>query len=268
MAYEVNTIQNSYQQLKAHVIEHATRRQLSADVVTDLKLSFEKQINSKRRVSCIDSVEELIRILEKRNEINSFKVDILEKIIRTIGADKARYLSHCELISDANSDMNVNTLSNPSASVPQDVDNYGYPTQGWCPNENERHSHVNINNTHVNNHMPSAEDTQRQQCNHHYSVHNIHNHNHRRLKSEVIELICSDIGYKWKDLARSLEIKEGIIYDIDTAYRINAVKCRSMLEEYENTIKPCELNSKLLTALVKARRRDLAEKVQDRLFQD
>lgn len=36
-----------------------------------------------------------------------------------------------------------------------------------------------------------------------------------------------------------------------------------MLEVYEKTVKQCEIVSKLLKALPKARRKDLAERVQD-----
>lgn len=44
----------------------------------------------------------------------------------------------------------------------------------------------------------------------------------------VIDLICDDIGHKWKDLARRLEIKEGTILEIDGIYRNSSAKCRAV----------------------------------------
>lgn len=122
--HNFKTIKESYEQLKTQIVEHVRRRQIITDVITDLKNSFQTEINSRRRSSCIDSIEDLISVLEKRDVLNVFEVNVLEKIIRTIGADKSKYLSHCELISSGTMRLPVNNIN-----VEEDY-NQIQPTEG------------------------------------------------------------------------------------------------------------------------------------------
>ena len=123
--HEVEAIKESYEQLKAHIIEHVTRRHVSVDVVKRLKNNFQEEINSVRRLSCIDSLHDLIRVLEKRCVLTPCKIDRLESIIRLVGADKSRYLKHCELISASR------TRATENLNI-EENDNQGRPIEGMC----------------------------------------------------------------------------------------------------------------------------------------
>lgn len=84
-------------------------------------------------------------------------------------------------------------------------------------------------------------------------------------RSEIYDLICDNIGFKWRDLGRKLNIQEGQLENIEMTYRDCNTKVH-MIFELAAKIRPNEsFLNRLLVALEGSRRLDLARKIRGRL---
>lgn len=84
-------------------------------------------------------------------------------------------------------------------------------------------------------------------------------------KDEIYDLICDNIGFKWRDLGRKLDIQQGQLEKIEMTCRDFNTRCH-MIFELAAEIRPNEsyLN-RLLVALKGSRRPDLAREIRGRL---
>ena len=83
----------------------------------------------------------------------------------------------------------------------------------------------------------------------------------RDLKCKVIAEICSDIGHKWKELARALKIKEGQIDDLEDRYHGQIERVREILLYHIQNCDSRTWRSELEEALRRARRTDLSRRI-------
>ncbi|XP_018577478.1 fas-associated death domain protein [Anoplophora glabripennis] len=80
----------------------------------------------------------------------------------------------------------------------------------------------------------------------------------------VYDLICREIGQKWKDFARALKIGEGYIDQLEYQHRSNIEEITRQVIIYHRQIcDPPYWKYKLTQALDEARRKDLSMKVQE-----
>ncbi|GJQ86533.1 putative death domain protein [Trypoxylus dichotomus] len=76
-------------------------------------------------------------------------------------------------------------------------------------------------------------------------------------------IIGRDIGYKWKDFARGLKIREGEIDNLEIRYRDVSERIGCILNTYQRTCPTNHFRTNLLRALCEARRKDLSQGIED-----
>ncbi|KAF5296263.1 hypothetical protein FQA39_LY12600 [Lamprigera yunnana] len=180
-----------YNQMKTQIVNESTT--CTTEDFIRLKHFFADRVNSTRRLDNIQTVPQLIDILEKRSVLNNNDLKCFE---------------------DLSKFFNI------------------HPITGF------------IYENHVKNIETSA-----------VTVSN---------REEIYDLICNEIGRKWKNFARPLGVGNAKIDEIDDAYKLISEKARKVLECYESkhnlrTWVP------ILEALSKSRRVDLRLKVQELL---
>lgn len=83
------------------------------------------------------------------------------------------------------------------------------------------------------------------------------------IKERVYEVIMANIGSKWSDLARALNINEGRIDELGEVHKRISDRVREILCYYEKFCDQRRWKSGLLEALTTARRNDLRKRVQE-----
>ncbi|KAK4886946.1 hypothetical protein RN001_003217 [Aquatica leii] len=84
---------------------------------------------------------------------------------------------------------------------------------------------------------------------------------HNSQKEQIYELICNELGIKWKDFARALEISDAKIDEMEERYRLMSERIRKILMFHENSLSSVTWLP-LLEALSKSRRNDLRIKIE------
>lgn len=90
--------------------------------------------------------------------------------------------------------------------------------------------------------------------------------NHQDLYQTINELVATDIGNKWKDFARALNIKEGKIDELDEKYRSIPDRVYKILQLHRSNPVNTNRAKYILSvshALTKARRNDLRKQVEE-----
>ncbi|KAF2903816.1 hypothetical protein ILUMI_02368 [Ignelater luminosus] len=88
---------------------------------------------------------------------------------------------------------------------------------------------------------------------------------HRSRRNQIFDCIVEQIGYKWKDLARNLDIVEGRIDELEERYKTIAERTRQILL-YHETLYPETWLPLLLEALNRSRRNDLRLIIVQRFY--
>lgn len=84
-----------------------------------------------------------------------------------------------------------------------------------------------------------------------------------RHKKQIFKIINEQIGKKWKDLGRELDILEGKLDKIELENPNISDRIYRILTEFEEQFPPYERSAKLIDALQECGRRDLAKKISD-----
>lgn len=90
--------------------------------------------------------------------------------------------------------------------------------------------------------------------------------NQPNLYQRINELVATDIGNKWKDFARALNIKEGKIDELDEKYRSIPDRVYNILQFHRSNPRCTNERNYVLSianALTKARRNDLRKQVEE-----
>lgn len=80
---------------------------------------------------------------------------------------------------------------------------------------------------------------------------------------QIYKIIATEIGRKWKDLGRELEITEGILDKIELEENNIGERVYKILKEFEEYCPLHQRSAKLNQALIECRRKDLAKKIVD-----
>ncbi|XP_031340504.1 FAS-associated death domain protein-like isoform X1 [Photinus pyralis] len=82
-------------------------------------------------------------------------------------------------------------------------------------------------------------------------------------RKEIYDIICSEIGMKWKDFARSLNFSEANVQEVEETDRLFSDRLRKVLACYENMHNGANWSwTPVLDALSKCRRNDLRKQIQ------
>ncbi|XP_060532861.1 uncharacterized protein LOC132705914 [Cylas formicarius] len=161
---------------------------------------FETDINSIRRLDSINTVGDLIDVLESRDVLGPNNIDNLIYIVTAVNRE------------------------NPDSEIQRAVQ--------------ELHHHDRMEGV-----IPRVE---------------------RHPIERVHQLIINEIGFKWKQLARELDIPEGIIDSLESMHRGNFVEMvREVLNFHRDNAPDYSWRTKLQRALTEARRNDLSLRVGD-----
>lgn len=85
----------------------------------------------------------------------------------------------------------------------------------------------------------------------------------KRKKQRIFDIIITEIGSFWRDLARNLKIRERDIDDIDFQNKTLDAKASKLMEKYEAIADPQRWFFLLSDALERTRRKDLVRSIQD-----
>lgn len=83
-----------------------------------------------------------------------------------------------------------------------------------------------------------------------------------RKKQRIIDAVVDNIGIHWRDLARSLEIKEKIIDELEHSNNKIEERAKTIMDMYQKMADSQNWFFELCDALETSRRRDLAKKVR------
>lgn len=83
------------------------------------------------------------------------------------------------------------------------------------------------------------------------------------MYDRISNVISRDIGYRWKDFARGLKIREAEIDNLESKYRDISDRMREVLIDFTHSCPEHYYRTRIVEALHEARRRDLARAVAD-----
>lgn len=87
-------------------------------------------------------------------------------------------------------------------------------------------------------------------------------------RQNVYRLIADEIGKKWRELGRELNVAEGHLDAIDIRHRESmSDKVHAVLAKFEERVRKRDQYRVLLEGLEKVRRKDLVRDVQDLLLE-
>lgn len=211
--------------------------------LNDLKVLFKSDINSNRRYYSIQTLNDLIQILEKRDVINVHNYDALLKIYGVLNLhNDTLNTGH---ISDINRNISDTLYLNPNTSnIIQNPNN-----------SNASAFNFNLNSSQLINQASVCKNKccQSMGC---------FRYEENTCTKEAYQLICEEIGSKWKDLARALDIREADIDDLERCSRIYDRTMKVLLKHEKISRNKFEWACNLKNALQKARRGDLRIKIE------
>lgn len=86
--------------------------------------------------------------------------------------------------------------------------------------------------------------------------------NMMKKKDRIMRTVVGEIGSFWKDLARSLNIREHVIDEIDHNHKTLATKAKKMMEKYDSLADKQKWFFVLCDSLDRIHRRDLVNTLQ------
>uniref|UniRef100_A0A1B6D5N0 Death domain-containing protein n=1 Tax=Clastoptera arizonana TaxID=38151 RepID=A0A1B6D5N0_9HEMI len=321
-----NTIDGSltvfYNYLKSYLFRQVDQIQ-NVDFST-LKIMFTHQINSNRTLSCINHIEELIEVLEKREEVTLLKIDLLETIFAYYGIDRVLIAEYNQLLFSVKNDRHLTCHQKIN---PIKTDNFN-AEKCKTPNENyTKEANIdkvyNISNKSIKKNNETRECRSKQNVETFNNVKKLQTKNGRKdqllynerevlpgssrskqnlktfnnvrklqtkdgrqdllfckeremlpgssnetvylnkymLPERAISIACQ-VGSKWKELARYLNLPEIRIDELEGNMSIGTKdKIKLVLDSYQNRciddLKESEILNGLLNAFKKIKRNDL-----------
>ncbi|XP_054263712.1 uncharacterized protein LOC128987061 isoform X5 [Macrosteles quadrilineatus] len=213
--------------------QSASERCENQNILTTIKRKYEGVINSPRTFEYINDLHTLLKVLEKRCELQPTDIHVLEYIYSVLNIKTHNLDYHKTILHDTGkSTHNVHSRGD----VPLQATNSNTVPTFHYSNPRQSSSGV-IGNGSLDQ---------------------------QRLNKRVVTEISSRIGSSWQDFARYLKVQECIIHEIsqDPRFADEKAKAKAMLQEYENQALPEELKVNLMKALKLTRRMDIHDIVQ------
>ncbi|XP_026739624.1 fas-associated death domain protein-like [Trichoplusia ni] len=214
---------SEYSQLKQYIVFSVGTNERHSMILSSLKELFREAINSVRRFEQINTIGQLLKVLEIRDLLSEDNVECLKSIALKLPNPK----EVIQKITDYE-----------HSHVPRVYGNY-YET-----------SSQNIKRE------PPIEESFLTSC-------PVTNTLSKRKKQRIFETIIEEIGSFWRDLGRNLKIRESKIDEIDFQNTTLAVKAKALMDAFESRADPQRWFFVLCDALEKCRRKDLARSIQD-----
>ncbi|XP_054263711.1 uncharacterized protein LOC128987061 isoform X4 [Macrosteles quadrilineatus] len=255
--------------------QSASERCENQNILTTIKRKYEGVINSPRTFEYINDLHTLLKVLEKRCELQPTDIHVLEYIYSVLNIKTHNLDYHKTILHDTGkSTHNVHSRGD----VPLQATNSNTVPTFHYSNPRQSSSGVIGNGSLDQQRLNKRGDVPLQDTNSntvptfHYSpprqsssgVIGNGSLDQQRLNTRVVTEISSRIGSSWQDFARYLKVQECIIHEIsqDPRFADEKAKAKAMLQEYENQALPEELKVNLMKALKLTRRMDIHDIVQ------
>ncbi|XP_057337436.1 fas-associated death domain protein isoform X2 [Microplitis mediator] len=218
-----------------------------------IKLSYNRDIYSKRATDDIKDLAGLLKILENRSVLSYNKIEPLKEIATTYVKDPVLD----KIIKDYEDQLHshqtlplFNVYKCRSALAASTSTELG-STQPEHRSTSTYHETRYVTTSSYNLPIPDAKTLRLTD-----------------LQTKILYRISENIGRYWRDLARILNVKEAEIDSIDL--KDGAIKDKSFesLKIFLSRCEPCNWQRKLIRSLEFIRRKDLAEMVEDLLTQN
>ncbi|XP_074103507.1 fas-associated death domain protein isoform X4 [Cotesia typhae] len=238
--------QSRYTHLKQKFLEIASLHVNSTNL-ENIKLFYDRDINSKRITDEIKNLADLLKILENRSVLSYNKINVLKEIAETYIKDVVLN----QIIKDYEAGLQLHqtlplfniykyrsalAASTSSLAGPETTQSTGYHQTHTVTLSYEDHSQQ----------LTELKTFQLSD-----------------LQAKIFYLVSDNIGRYWRDLARILGVKEAHIDSIELKDIPIKDKSFQTLEIFISRCLGCDWETKLIRSLDTVRRRDLAEMVQD-----
>ncbi|XP_014363501.2 fas-associated death domain protein [Papilio machaon] len=212
-----------YTHLKQQIILSAGQSDKHSQILGVLKEYYKDEIDSPRRYENINTIGELMRVLEIRDILSEDNVMPLKEVA-------SRLSNNRELLRKIH---NYESTHVPRGNINQ------YVIDQHCNHSTYKNETIETMNSNPLGTMS------------------------KRKKERILETITEEIGIFWRDLARNLKIRECVIDEIDLNNKNLSMKAAKLLEAYEHKADPQRWFFVLCEALEKARRKDISRSLQD-----
>ncbi|CAD6236358.1 GSCOCT00014134001.2-RA-CDS [Cotesia congregata] len=235
--------QSRYSHLKQKFLEIASLH-VNGTNLENIKLFYDRDINSKRVTDEIKNLADLLKILENRSVLSYNNINVLKEIAETYIKDVVLN----QIIKDYETQLQLHqtlplfniykyrSALTSSSAGPEPTQSTGY------------------HQTHTVNLSYNSQPTELKT----FQVSD--------LQAKIFHLVSDNIGRYWRDLARMLDVKEAHIDSIDIKDIPIKDKSFQTLEIFISRCLECDWEKKLIQSLNTIRRKDLAEMVQDVLL--
>ncbi|CAH0728760.1 unnamed protein product, partial [Brenthis ino] len=215
---------SEYSILKEQVIRNVANSENYSNLLKKLKDFYHADIDSERKFEKINSIGQLINILEIRDLVSEDNLGPLKDI--------------CWRLKDQELLKRISEFETRHA--PKEYVNYYVKTQENLSKEPQKISEIKANVVH---HHPFSLDIV----------------NQTEKKGRIREAIREGIGCFWKDLGRNLNIQEGRIQEIDEKYNNISDKIEELMNVFEKRVDKQRWFMILCRALERSRRKDLSK---------
>ncbi|XP_074103506.1 fas-associated death domain protein isoform X3 [Cotesia typhae] len=267
--------QSRYTHLKQKFLEIASLHVNSTNL-ENIKLFYDRDINSKRITDEIKNLADLLKILENRSVLSYNKINVLKEIAETYIKDVVlnqiikdyeaglqlhqtlplfniyKYRSGEYFSIDPNNDNLCNNNANNQLEILSDHEALAASTSSLAGPETTQSTGYHQTHTVT----LSYED-------HSQQLTELKTFQLSDLQAKIFYLVSDNIGRYWRDLARILGVKEAHIDSIELKDIPIKDKSFQTLEIFISRCLGCDWETKLIRSLDTVRRRDLAEMVQD-----
>ncbi|XP_026485787.1 fas-associated death domain protein-like [Vanessa tameamea] len=216
---------SEFTKLKQQIVFDVGKCENHIHILNKLKEFYKDDVDSDRRFEQINTIGQLINILEIRNVLSEDDVGPLKEIARRINNDD---------LLERICDYEVNHISK------------GYINQYVIEN---------IPMTSIKQHMTENKES----CLQNYPFGALSPKKMLRIRETIIE----EIGSFWRDLGRNLKIRECKIDEIDTNYNSLPSKASQLMNLFESRADKQRWFFVLCEALEKSRRKDLSKTLQE-----
>ncbi|XP_011303724.1 fas-associated death domain protein isoform X2 [Fopius arisanus] len=241
--------ESRFTELKGGFIEISSRH-ITKLILESLKEFYSGIIDSKRDKDHVKNIEGLLRILERREVL---RYDLIEPL-KVIAS---KYIKD-EILNRRLADYEEK-LKNEGPLLA--INHYRYRVERSSPSA----SRNKISQSHAVNFYDTAQTTLPAVI---YpstlSVARTTSHSAPDIQEKVFRRVCENLGKFWRDLARFLGVKENEIDIIDAKSHLEIKeKAYEALLIFKSRCDSCNWKIKMQNALVKARRKDLAEMINE-----
>lgn len=205
------------------------KTELTTDDIEELKIYFENDIGSKRRIESIKTLEDLLDVLERRDVVSEENIQVFKDIGEALNDENIiRQISEYPSLESSDNDLeNVYASARvrdsliPIVPVPRNVQ------ENILPNNNP------------------------------IDVRKFSGPNRER----IYKLIASEIGRKWREFGRGIGIREGEMDEVESTFprdfKSRVMRMLTIFEEDERE-DPRRVVLRICDALEKCRRKDLS----------